>query len=145
MAPTVSNLLSKRWISCDDDFDNDCSDWDNWGRWVTLGIVVIVIVLVLYCICVSGRRRRRNGLSPMYGTRWMYGNQNGTTTNNYQYDAGYGQPQQSGYYGGQQSYGYNAPPAYGAGPQREDIQLQEPSHVYNPDGSYARPPPTTKY
>jgi len=48
------------------------STWSDWGRWVALVIIIIAAFLVFFLFaCISARRRRRQGLSPMYGTGWV--------------------------------------------------------------------------
>ncbi|KAF9879247.1 hypothetical protein CkaCkLH20_03480 [Colletotrichum karsti] len=140
------------------------SSWYYWGRWVLAAVVVGVAVLILVILgCMSSRRRRKRGMAPLYGTGWMSNNGKyqpgqGTYAHNQPYN-----PQQGGYAGyGQQPYA-NPPPAYGQqqpqytgttfnpndgyyGNNNEGIQLQQPQHAYQRDGSYAPPagPPPGK-
>jgi len=149
MAPTTSiNVLAKRYSSCSyngygngyNDYGDCNSSWDNWGRWVALGVIVVAALLLAFlCSCYNTRRRRRRGLSPMYGTGWMPGHK---ATGNY-YNGGAAppyspQPQvenqntgntfnnNDGYYGNAYNNGY--------GGQQGGIELQQPQHSYQPRG-----------
>lgn len=141
MAPTwFKETLGKRqdcniYGQC---FDNS---WDNWGRWVALGVIVVSFVLLAFLLsCYNSRRRRRLGMAPMYGTGWMGGN----------WGNKYG-PQ----YGGNGQYYSNQPYNGGAAPPYEPpipnqatgttfnsndgyyghnnaFELQQPQHSYQP-------------
>jgi hypothetical protein len=102
------------------------SAWDNWIRWVVLGIIIaIFFLLFLSCSCLSARRRRRQGLQPFYGTGW--------TQRQYPY---FNPQHQGGYYGGPAAPPYapnDGPPPYHHAPQ-PGIELQPPVQAYRPDG-----------
>jgi len=72
---SVVAALSKR-DYCDSYYyyDDDChrSAWESWGRWA-FAAVVVVFFIILFVIwgCINSRRRRRNGIHPLYGTGWM--------------------------------------------------------------------------
>ncbi|KFY50584.1 hypothetical protein V495_00165 [Pseudogymnoascus sp. VKM F-4514 (FW-929)] len=123
---------------------NRGSNWNRWGRWVALAVIVgFFLVLAFCCSCVNSRRRRKRGLAPRYGTGWLAGKQGGNQqhyqNNDYQgqqsgYNYGgaapappYSPPQQQ--YGGQQYGGGNAD-YYGG--QQSGIELQQPQNSYNP-------------
>jgi hypothetical protein len=142
MAPATANPILSRYIStCSSYYYDNCSNWDYWGRWVFTAVVIIVIIGILFTLaCVNARRRRRRGMTPMYGTGWMGG----------KYQNGYNNPQ-----------AYNPPPPqYSSQPMpnqytgntfntnegyyghHEGIQLQQPTNVYNraPENGYEAPP-----
>ncbi|KAI6093852.1 chitin synthesis regulation, resistance to congo red-domain-containing protein [Hypoxylon rubiginosum] len=112
MAPLIeiAAQLSKRRYNCDDYEYNrygQCySAWNWYGRWIFAGVVIfLVLVLFFLWACINSRRRRRNGLQPMYGTGWMANNQGGNP-----------------HYNNAQGYN-NPPPAYGA-PQGQSYPMQ---------------------
>ncbi|XXG94707.1 hypothetical protein Hte_000964 [Hypoxylon texense] len=116
MAPLLDQLtsqLTKRRY-CDNDeyvrYGQCYSAWNWYGRWI-FAAVVIVLVLAIFLLwaCINSRRRRRQGLQPMYGTGWMAGHQGGAGNN-------------AAYYGNPQGYN-NPPPAYGA-PQGQSYPMQ---------------------
>ncbi|KAF7907841.1 hypothetical protein BELL_0345g00010 [Botrytis elliptica] len=149
----------------DDDIVNNCdgygncySTWGSWGRWVVLVLIILAFVLLAFGLsCINSRRRRRQGIQPMYGTGWMakpppyghYNNQPGA----YNYGPpppmytpnGQIPPQQTGntfnsndgYYG---HHGHHGQP---------DIELQQPPNAYTRGGDdvYQAPmgPPPTKH
>lgn len=52
------------------------SAWNSWGRWVALVCIVGFFLFVAFFFsCINARRRRRRGVSPMYGTGWLGGKQ----------------------------------------------------------------------
>ncbi|EAT89817.1 hypothetical protein HBI56_032290 [Parastagonospora nodorum] len=127
------------------------SAWDNWVRWLVLGVVVIgFLLLFVLCSCLTARRRRKAGRQPFYGTGWAARPGNGTNTaqpyyangqNNYAAPAPpYSPPNDvnNGYYGGGANQGY-----YNNG-QQNGVELQSPQPTYG--GGYAPPPgpPPTK-
>lgn len=61
----VVNLIRR------DEFSN--SYWDNAGgaRWAFFAIFVILIIIVLLGTLRVNKKRARQGLQPVYGTRWM--------------------------------------------------------------------------
>lgn len=94
------------------------TQWNNWGRWVALAVIVIAALILFFIIaCISSRRRRKAGRKPFYGTGWagnvrpfqgqqQYNPNYNTQQPQYGQQGGYGQ---GGYGGG----GYNAaPPNY---------------------------------
>lgn len=120
------------------------STWDWWGRWVLLGILILVFLIIvpLFC-CVTARRRRKRGLTPMYGSGWMARNttQAGHYQNNPQGYNNYGNnnyqppPPQ---YAQQTGQTYNSNEGYyGAG-------VQAPGNAYTGNrevgNDYAPPP-----
>jgi len=161
MAP--SNLegtaLVKRYICNGYYYSYDCnySRWDSWGRWVALAVIVGVVLLVAFAFsCFNTRRRRRQGIAPMYGTGWMagkppVGQQSGYYNSNQPYNGGqpYGNPappysppignqatgntfnSNEGYYGNHTN-GY-------AG-QQSGIELQQPQNIYAPNRSIGGEP-----
>ncbi|KAI9739850.1 MAG: hypothetical protein M1818_004906 [Claussenomyces sp. TS43310] len=174
MAPTNVKELVARFITnsnCYNDgfggYYGDCdSAWYRWGRWVLLGCAVVFAILVVLAFsCLNGRRRRRRGLQPRYGTGWLAGKtpegHNGpsyTGYNNAGFNGGYNQPN------------YNPAPPYSPPPvnqqstgntfnsnegyygQQNGIELQQPQNAYAPprggDPVYAPPqgpPPKAKY
>lgn len=155
MAPAfVEGFLAKRQNNLDNnnnveycDIYGCYSNWDTWGRWVALGVIVVCILLLAFlCSCYNSRRRRRRGMAPMYGTGWMAsgppgGQQYGHTAppgvyySHEPYNGGAAPPyspplpkqttgntfnSNEGYYG-QHGYG-----------QTGGIELQEPSSSYQP-------------
>jgi len=165
MAPVQSAIesLVKRYDNNDNCDYNGCySTWDNWGRWVALAVIVIAaILLALMFSCYNTRRRRRQGLAPMYGTGWMggkpgqgyYGNNNNNNQNYYPnqpYNGGQAAPAYSppvgnhptgntfnsndGYYGRHDQYNG----------QQSGIELQTPQNSYQPQrgGDSVYEPPT---
>jgi hypothetical protein len=123
--------------------------WYWWGRWLFAGIVILFVIFCLVCLgCINARRRRKRGLTPMYGTGWMANGKNGGGNppqgynnemypqNGYQGPPAYGQTPQytgttfnpnDGYYGNQQG-----------GPQYPQNAYQPPENVYSPSPG---PPP----
>ncbi|KAI5862144.1 chitin synthesis regulation, resistance to congo red-domain-containing protein [Durotheca rogersii] len=107
--PGTTADLTKRYPCRDGEYlrQGRCyTAWSWYGRWIFAGIVIFLIIAVFVLwACVNSRRRRRQGLQPMYGTGWMAGSgpPGGNAYNNPQ---GYNPPQ-----------GYShPPPAYGAPP-----------------------------
>ncbi|KAH6659942.1 chitin synthesis regulation, resistance to congo red-domain-containing protein [Truncatella angustata] len=141
MAPTdTTSLLGKRYY-CNSSYygyNNNCSAWSYYGRWIFAAIVIVVILAICFLwACVNSRRRRRRGAQPMYGTGWMAGNQgqnqnnpNAYYNNSQQpppaYGAGQSYPMQNQNYNSQQGY-------YG---QREGVAQAKDT----PAGEYAPPP-----
>ncbi|KAG9246821.1 chitin synthesis regulation, resistance to congo red-domain-containing protein [Calycina marina] len=159
MAPT----LSKRYTYCQDQFGDiySCngSAWDSWGRWVALVLIIVVVLFFAFlCSCTNARRRRRNGMAPMYGTGWI------PAGNKYQRNGNYGGaappyggapappytgpsniPNQNtgttfnsndGYYGGHNQSPYAQP--------QQEYELQPPQNTYHsPRGEdpVYQPPP----
>ncbi|KAI1383255.1 chitin synthesis regulation, resistance to congo red-domain-containing protein [Hypoxylon trugodes] len=128
MAPLIDQLaaqFAKRDRYCNnsyysDRYGNCYSAWSWYGRWI-FAAVVIVLVLAIFLIwaCVNSRRRRRQGLQPMYGTGWMAGQQDGAHYNN------------------PQGYNNNPPPAYGAPPgQSYPMQNQYTGTTFSPNDGY---------
>ncbi|KAL5346778.1 hypothetical protein ACLOAV_007919 [Pseudogymnoascus australis] len=149
MAPAISPVLldfvldKRQYYGGGYGYRNN-SNWNRWGRWVALVVIVgFFLVLAFACSCVNSRRRRRRGLAPRYGTGWLAG-KNGGNQQHYQNNDYQGQ--QSGYnYGGaaapappysppQQQYGnqqYGGNTDYYGG-QQSGIELQQPQNSYNP-------------
>jgi len=51
-----------------------CSNWDRWGRWVLLAVIIAVALLVFFLFsCITARRRRKLGYQPYRGTAWTLG------------------------------------------------------------------------
>ncbi|KLU87808.1 hypothetical protein MAPG_06801 [Magnaporthiopsis poae ATCC 64411] len=102
--------------------------WAYWGRWVLTGVVILGIGLLLMMLgCLSARRRRRQGMMPMYGTGWMGGKYQGGPPH---------QQQQNGYYA--------PPPQYSTQP----MPGQYTGSTFNPNDGYygaqtqgVQPPP----
>lgn len=164
MAPTDSATALDRRATCYSysyGYYRCNNRWYDWGRWIVLAGVIIVVLLILMSCACTARRRRRRGAQPMYGTGWMApgGKHNEQhQMNNYQqgdYNQGYTQQQQGGY--------YNAPPAYGQQPQntgttfnpndgyygqqqQQQYGVQQPQNTYQRDANYAPPagPPPGK-
>lgn len=117
--------------------------WSSWGRWVLFAVIVISFIVFFFLFsCLSARRRRKRGLTPLYGTGWV-GNTppgHGAATYNPQY-----QEQQ------QPQYGYNnqTQPGYGAngtnqgyygGQQTGATELQQPPNAYHGGDQVYSPP-----
>ncbi|GAB7341051.1 hypothetical protein MBLNU457_7374t1 [Dothideomycetes sp. NU457] len=48
--------------------------WENWVRWLVLGLIVGAAILLFFLFsCLSARRRRRMGAQPYRGTGWVLG------------------------------------------------------------------------
>jgi len=130
--------LAKRYYCDNIDYNCDNSTWNNWGRWVALVIIVVAIIILAFLFsCYNTRRRRRNGMAPMYGTGWFPGNKpNGYYPNQAGYNGAappYSPPFENqhtgttfnnndGYYG--QHGGYTGP--------EPGIELQQPQSSYHP-------------
>ncbi|KAL8419860.1 hypothetical protein RB594_002859 [Gaeumannomyces avenae] len=105
--------------------DCEYNAWAYWGRWVLTGVVILGIGALLMMLgCISARRRRRQGMPPMYGTGWMGGKYQGPP------------PAQNGY--------YPPPPQYSAQP----MPGQYTGTTFNPNDGYyggqtqgVQPPP----
>lgn len=147
MAPLNEQAIGliKRDDGCGDGwyrgYDGFCyryySSWYWWGRWVIVGLAILFMLIVVSWLVRNSRRRRRQGLQPMYGTGWMapapayypppplYSRE----------DPGAGQPPPPGGY----KYGHGE--GYYGGNQ-EGIQLQPPANTYHrgPEPDYAPPP-----
>ncbi|KAL7629289.1 hypothetical protein AAE478_000809 [Parahypoxylon ruwenzoriense] len=132
MAPFIDQIgaqLAKRQRYCDDDdyarYGRACySAWDWYGRWIFAAVIIaLIIAIFLIWACVNSRRRRRQGLQPMYGTGWMAGN------------PGAG----NAYYNNPQGYNH-PPPAYGAPPgQSYPMQNQYTGATFQSgDGYYGQ-------
>jgi len=126
------------------------STWNNWVRWVVLGVIVVAFFLLFYlCSCFTARRRRRAGQQPFYGTGWASRTGHGQAVYNpnvqSQQAPNYGQTsappaygqQQGGFYGGNQGY---------FGGRETDTEMQPPQNVYRNDNQYVPPvgPPPKK-
>jgi hypothetical protein len=97
------------------------TSWDYYGRWIFMGVVVGICILVFFIWgCINSRRRRRNGMQPMYGTGWMarppYNPQHSNVNN----PAGYN----------------NAPPAYGAPPGQSYPMNPQQQGNFQPSNGY---------
>ncbi|KAI1382186.1 chitin synthesis regulation, resistance to congo red-domain-containing protein [Hypoxylon crocopeplum] len=127
MAPfldQVGSQLTKRRYCYGDDYDryNNCySGWYWYGRWIFAAVIIVLVAIVfILWACVNSRRRRRQGLQPMYGTGWMAGKPG---PNN-------------GYYNNPQGYN-NPPPAYGAPPgQSYPMENQYTGNTFSPSDGY---------
>jgi len=125
------------------------NNWNSFGRWILLGMVLFFLVLLIL-LRVQSRRRRTRGLKPLYGTGWlgtnlpMQGRRNNNTQNNVNtysnqhHEAGLGAPggAQNAYYDphkqhGHEQMGYANTTNYGGG-------LQQPQQTYQPPSG---PPP----
>ncbi|KAI4259603.1 MAG: hypothetical protein LQ352_000671 [Teloschistes flavicans] len=117
------------------------SSWNNWGRWIVVGIIILAAFFIFFAFaCVTARRRRRQGMTPYRGTGWAGGRT----------PAGHAPAQ---YTGNQPSYGgppvgqpaYSPPPqnqgyygnsglnqGYYGGQQQSGVELQQPDHSYQP-------------
>ncbi|KAI1428344.1 chitin synthesis regulation, resistance to congo red-domain-containing protein [Xylaria sp. FL1777] len=80
MAPLldqVASLLQKRVICPSGYYYNGygCvrgSSWYWYGRWIFAAVVVGLFFLIFFLwACLNSRRRRSQGVRPMYGTGWM--------------------------------------------------------------------------
>jgi hypothetical protein len=79
MSPVIEIAdLAKRYIICPDGYvytSGACrpeSAWYWWGRWVLTAVIIVVFLIILLSLgCLNSRRRRRQGLAPVYGTGWM--------------------------------------------------------------------------
>ncbi|KAK4508766.1 hypothetical protein PRZ48_002505 [Zasmidium cellare] len=62
-------------VAGDEVCENDA--WDDWERWVVLGVVLgaIFLILVGFLIfsCITARKRQRAGIKPYKGTAWTLG------------------------------------------------------------------------
>ncbi|KAK3061258.1 hypothetical protein LTS18_006671 [Coniosporium uncinatum] len=126
-----------------------CSDspWNNWVRWLVLGIIIVAFFgLFILCSCITSRRRRRAGLQPYRGTGWAaynYKGQNNHTQNQpntyYAHESNpppqYSSNNDGGYYGG--GGGANAD-YYG---QQNGVELQQPQQAYQGNNNTYMPPP----
>ncbi|KAA8573372.1 hypothetical protein MFRU_053g00050 [Monilinia fructicola] len=146
----------------DDDNDYRCdrygncySTWGSWGRWVVLVLIIVGFLLLAFALsCMNSRRRRRQGIQPMYGTGWMakpppYDQHNQPGTYNYgppppmYTQAGPIPPQQTGNtFNSNDGY-------YGHHGQQGGIELQQPPNAYTRGGddvyqAPVGPPPGTK-
>ncbi|KAI9646355.1 hypothetical protein NHQ30_004345 [Ciborinia camelliae] len=123
-----------------DYYGNCYSTWGNWGRWVVLVLIIVGFVLLAFALsCLNSRRRRRQGMQPMYGTGWMakpppYGHYNQAGAYHYGppppvYTQGQGQgiPQQQTGNTFQSNDGYY-------GHHGEGIELQQPPNAYVREG-----------
>ncbi|KAI1455667.1 chitin synthesis regulation, resistance to congo red-domain-containing protein [Annulohypoxylon moriforme] len=102
-----------------DRWGNCYSAWSWYGRWIFAAVVIVLILAIFFIwACVNSRRRRRQGLQPMYGTGWMAGNQGG----------------QNAYYNNPQGYNtHQPPPAYG---QAYPMDNQYTGTTFNRDDGY---------
>lgn len=127
------------------------SAWDNWIRWVVLGVIIVAFLLLFcLCSCISARRRRRTGRNPFWGTGWAggrtapgHGAPQYSANPYYQqpYSQQYGSsppqytPSNGGYYGANQGY-------YG---QQNGVELQNqpasPQPAYTRAGDQVYEPP----
>jgi len=123
------------------------SSWNNWGRWVALGVIVIGAFLLFFlCSCFSARKRRRAGRQPFYGTGWAgntpFGHGQAQYNPNYQTQQAqppptYNQTQNpGGYYGD----GGGANQSYFGG-QPNDVEMNAPQNTYNRGGDSGFAPP----
>ncbi|KAH8647564.1 chitin synthesis regulation, resistance to congo red-domain-containing protein [Tricladium varicosporioides] len=138
MAPLNGpSLLAKR-VYCDY-YGCYTSTWNDWGRWVALTVIVVAVLLIAFLFsCYNTRRRRRQGLAPMYGTGWIPAGKPPV-----------GQQQYGGYYANQPYHGGQPAPPYAPPmPQQQtgttfnsndgyygghnNIELQQPSSAYQP-------------
>ncbi|KAI2467763.1 chitin synthesis regulation, resistance to congo red-domain-containing protein [Annulohypoxylon bovei var. microspora] len=125
MAPFIEQVgaeLTKRQRYCSngyyDRWGNCYSAWNWYGRWIFAAVVVVLILAVFFLwACINSRRRRRQGMQPMYGTGWMAGNQG-----------------QNAYHNNPQGYSNNPPPAYGQ--QSYPMQNQYTGTTFNRDEGY---------
>ncbi|KAG7292966.1 hypothetical protein NEMBOFW57_003011 [Staphylotrichum longicolle] len=152
MAPLLGQLaeLGKRRDGCGSNAylgsDGRCyyySGWYWWGRWVFAGLAVLFVLLVFAALFRNSRRRRKQGMQPMYGTGWMAPAPPPYYPPPPQYsaqDQG-GHPPPGGYkYGPTDGYYGGNPGMYGG--NQEGIQLQQPQNTYHrgTDADYAPPP-----
>jgi len=147
MAPTsLATILSKRY-TCDGyyyNYGDNCnySGWNSWGRWVALAVIVVAVVLIAFLFsCWNTRRRRRQGMAPMYGMGWMGGKpQQGQYNNGYYpnqpYNGGAPAPPYSPQVENQQTgntfdsnEGYYGQHEHG---QQNGFQMQPPQNTYQP-------------
>lgn len=165
--------------SCDDDDEyvdryGRCrtSGWDYYGRWILAAVVIVFFVALFFTwSCIRNRRRRRQGLRPMYGTGWMPA-QGGH--NNHNNNIPHGQQPQYNHGGWLGGFGHKTnsnhqppPPQYTPAPvqgqqstgqtfnsndgyyghHQNDVPLQQPTGSYYPRGGEpvyeppAGPPP----
>ncbi|KAL8740207.1 MAG: hypothetical protein Q9190_007064 [Brigantiaea leucoxantha] len=153
-------------------FDDDCpsgyhyggdgycyrnrNNWDTWGRWIVVGIIIAgALVIALAFACITARRRRRRGLQPYHGTGWAAGAPAGHGA------AQYTGPQASFAPGGNQYSNQAAPPTYASPPnqgyygnnqpnqgyfggQQSGVDVQQPSNAYQPQrgGDQVYSPPS---
>lgn len=134
------------------DFDGYCyrTSWDVWGRWVASAVIVITIALLAFLFSAQrNRRRRNNGLKPMYGTGWIPGSKLQPQNGQNQYPQ-YNQqmdnmpappyaPTGTPFTGQQQN-----PTTYNhTGQHANDVELQQPASSYQPPRveSVYEPPP----
>lgn len=47
------------------------SDWSGGARWAFFGIFLVLIIVLMIGTLKINRNRARQGISPIYGTRWM--------------------------------------------------------------------------
>lgn len=124
------------------------SAWDNWVRWLVMGLIILGFFLLFFiCSCLTARRRRKAGRQPFYGTGWLARNQgNDPTQQPYYSNNQYNQPappysppaqttHNNSYYGNNQGY-YGTP----YGQQQQGVELQSPQPTYGGDQHYAPPP-----
>jgi hypothetical protein len=126
-ADQAGALLSKRRYCRDGTYRHCCSRWDCFGRWIFAAVAVFVCFLIFFLwACMRNRRRRQQGVAPMYGTGWMAPGQPGYQNN------------PNGYY--QQP----PPPAYGAPPAQSypmnNYPNQQPSDGYYGQREGVQPP-----
>jgi len=130
--------------SCDY-YGNCYSTWNSWGRWVALVIVIAALVLLAFSLsCINSRRRRRQGIQPMYGTGWMakpppYGHYNYPPNNQpgtYNYAPAPPMYTQNGPMPPQQTGNtFNSNDGYyGHHGQQDGIELQQPASAYTRGG-----------
>ncbi|CAD6439063.1 838e2045-93fa-43bd-99ab-00429dc195d1 [Sclerotinia trifoliorum] len=157
MAVLVQVIAKRQSNDFDDENDNcdyygNCySTWGSWGRWVVLVLIILAFVLLAFGLsCLNSRRRRRQGVQPMYGTGWMakpppYGHYNQPGAYNYgppppmYTQNGPIPPQQTGntFNSNDGYYGHHGQPV-----QQEGIELQQPPHAYTRGGEDVYQAPT---
>jgi len=129
------------------------STWNNWARWLVLGLVIFGAILIFFLFsCVTARRRRKRGYQPYRGTGWTLGRtppgHGQATYNNQPQYAQYAQNQNQ-YQAPQTQQPYynnsnNPPPSYyDASANRggnNDVELQSPQPAYGGQGSHYQPP-----
>ncbi|KAK0618201.1 chitin synthesis regulation, resistance to congo red-domain-containing protein [Bombardia bombarda] len=122
------------------------SSWYWWGRWV-FAAVLVIIVIALFALVANSRRRRAQGVAPVYGTGWMAPAPPYYPQNPPQYSA------QQPVYPQQTGQKFNTNDGYYAAQtpeNQEGIQLQQPATTYHRGGGaddvYAPPegPPPAK-
>ncbi|KAI4216825.1 MAG: hypothetical protein LQ351_000774 [Letrouitia transgressa] len=151
--------LLPRYYDCPDDYyyggDGYCyrnrSNWDRFGRWILVGIIIVgALFIALAFACITARRRRRRGLQPYRGTGWAAGGappgQAPAQWTGNQYNPNqpgppnYGPPPNQGYYGNNQpNQGYYGGQQSGVAAPNNVYQPQGGDQVYSPPSG---PPPT---